>query len=472
MSLRKVSHEFSLLFSKNPVHSYVSEAWCKRFIDSYRNLTREEQHELVLDIARSHRDRLKNVNFTAILESDCDANRVKRLNALHRGLRPNYHHVFCSLGRVPGGVNFLMVFREHLLNLRKILSCELVNPTLVSYTNKHQNVEADSESLKIMDEDLKDILITWFSAGILQLQRITWQSPSLLLQKVAFYEAVHPVRNWMDMKRRVGLYRRCFLYTQPSMPGTPLVILHTALCKDIPSAMETLIPRDRNSVSKSFEEEEEDSQVLRQMRAGIFYSISSPHNGLRGIDLGNSLIKHVVEELKAEFPYLSIFSSLSPIPQFSRWLLNELNQVMDGHPSLPDNEILLEELDKLSNICDTTSAPKAADVVKQRLLNFSLDKLEAPLMRLCAFYLMEVKHRGNVFDPVANFHLRNGAILWRLNWNADTSPRIMNQSYGIMANYRYFLQEVEANSEAYLNTKKVKASDSVTSLFQGTHSKL
>lgn len=472
MSFRKLSNDFSLLFSKNSVHSYVSEAWCKRFIDSYRNLTRGDQHELVLNIARSHRDRLKKINIPSIKDTENELNRVKHLNALHRGLRPNYHHVFCSLGRVPGGVNFLMGFRENLLNLRNIVSSEVNASTDKSYANKTQHIEDDSESLRIMDEDLKDILITWFSAGILQLQRITWQSPSLLLQKVAFYEAVHPVRNWMDMKRRVGLYKRCFIYTQPSMPGTPLVILHTALTKEIPSSMDTLLPRDRGSISDSFDDEEEDILVLRQKRAAIFYSISSPHKGLKGIDLGNSLIKHVVEELKTEFPYLSLFSSLSPIPKFSSWLISELHHIIDGDPLMPDNQVLLEELNKLSHSFETSSTSKTASAMKTKLLNFSLDSLEVPLMRLCAFYLLHVKHRGNAFDPVANFHLRNGAVLWRLNWNADTSPRILNQSYGIMTNYRYFLQDVEANAEAYVENKTIKYSDDVSLLLNEIHSKL
>ncbi|XP_061139427.1 malonyl-CoA decarboxylase, mitochondrial isoform X2 [Syngnathus typhle] len=314
--------------------------------------------------------------------------------------------------------------------------------------------------LQDLNGTLKSLLSEWFSVGLLRLERITWQSPCEILQKISQYEAVHPVRNWADLKRRVGPYRRCYAFTHAAMPGEPLVVLHVALTDEISDNIQSIV---REFSALDLEED------VNKVNAAIFYSISSTQAGLQGVELGNYLIKRVVRELQSEFPHMAQFSSLSPIPGFSLWLQGLLSQYRkEGRAS----DLLSEqEWEEMRQFTDLSSDASAIDALRMLIATGEWMRserlsrlLEPVLMRLCAWYLYGEKRRGYALNPVANFHLQNGATMWRLNWHADTSPKGVSNSCGIMVNYRYFLNETSKNSALYLQNKVILASDEVLGL--------
>ncbi|KAM5138107.1 malonyl-CoA decarboxylase, mitochondrial [Mantella aurantiaca] len=351
-------------------------------------------------------------------------------------LTPQYKVLFCHISKLEGGVKFLVDLRADIIE---------------SMASKL----ADGPYIREMSGVLRSMMSEWFSVGFLHLERITWQSPCEVLQKISEYEAVHPVRNWTDMKRRVGSYRRCFTFTHSAMPGEPLIVLHVALMQHITGNIQAIVKEIPPS----------ESEDGNKIKSAIFYSISSTQQGLQGVELGNYLIKRVVRELQAEFPQISEFSSLSPIPGFTKWLLGSLSSQSKESGRM---ELFLESERK--EISDLTGLP-AAEALKRLLANNEwmrserlVKALEAPMMRLCAWYLYGEKHRGFALNPVANFHLQNGAVMWRLNWMADSSPRGATSSCGMMVNYRYFLEDTRANSSSYLRMKCVEASEQVLSL--------
>uniref|UniRef100_A0A8C4SYR8 Malonyl-CoA decarboxylase n=1 Tax=Erpetoichthys calabaricus TaxID=27687 RepID=A0A8C4SYR8_ERPCA len=279
-----------------------------------------------------------------------------------------------------------------------------------------------------------------------QFELITWKSPCELLQKISQYETIHPVRNWTDIKHRVGPYRRCHAFTSGAMPGEPLVFLHEALTEEIPDNIQ--ITEDENKI-----------------KAAIFYSISSTQVGLQGEELGYYLIKQVVRELQSEFPSLDQFSSLSPIFGFRVWLLGLLNQQRNdgrGRKILMDTE--WQEIERLVGSPAPERLHKLLSTNEWVRSEQLMDILKPILMRLCSWFLYGEKHRSYALNQAANFHLQNGATMWRLNWKADMSPRGISASCGMMVNYRYFLPDIGANSAKYLRTKVIQASEQILNL--------
>ncbi|XP_077687640.1 malonyl-CoA decarboxylase, mitochondrial isoform X2 [Eretmochelys imbricata] len=310
-------------------------------------------------------------------------------------------------------------------------------------------------SAKEMNGMLKSMLSEWFSTGFLNLERVTWQSPCEVLQKISDSEAVHPVRNWIDMKRRVGSYRRCYFFAHCAIPGEPLIVLHVALTNEISSSIQAIVK----------EVPPLETEDMNKITTAIFYSISLTQQGLQGVELGTHLIKRVVKELQGEFPQIKVFSSLSPIPGFTKWLIGLLSSQTKEQGR---NELFTDA--ECKEISEITGDP-AAEKLKRLLTNNEwvrseklVKALHSPFMRLCAWYLYGEKHRGYALNPVANFHLQNGAVLWRINWMADTSPRGITASCGMMVNYRYFLEDTASISAGYLGTKHIKASEQVLSL--------
>lgn len=355
---------------------------------------------------------------------------------LRYALVPRYRGLFQHISKLDGGVRFLVRLRADLLEAQALKLLE-------------------GPHVREMNGVLKGMLSEWFSSGFLSLERVTWHSSCEVLQRISESEAVHPVRSWMDMKRRVGPYRRCYFFSHCSTPGEPLVVLHVALTSDIPSNIQAIVKEQPPS------ETEEKSRIA----AAIFYSISLTQPGLQGVELGTFLVKRVVKELQKEFPHLTAFSSLSPIPGFTTWLLGLLNSQAKERGR---NELLTDS--ECREISEITGGP--AHETLKALLGGSewaeseklVRALQAPLLRLCAWYLYGEKHRGYALNPVANFHLQNGAVLWRINWMGDSSLRGLTGSCGLMVNYRYFLEETGTNSTAYLGSKHIKASEQVLSL--------
>src|SRR5882762_3919409 len=276
----------------------------------------------------------------------------------------------------------------------------------------------DEPELKLLDADLKHLFASWFNRGFLELRRIDWQSPAAVLEKLIAYEAVHEIKGWDDLRRRLAPDRRCFAFFHPALAGEPLIALEP-------------------------DEAAARAQAARADTA-IFYSISNCQDGLRGISFGNFLIKQVVEELQAEFPQLERFSTLSPVPGFRRWLMQRLAVGSD-----PDTA-LMPELERDGWWHDLAQS----------------EKLRPALMRLCARYLTRQPSPGSRVDPVARFHLGNGARLERINWLGNAARRAIQESFGIMVNYLYDHDSIEDNHEAFVRDGTIVRSPDVDALLE------
>jgi malonyl-CoA decarboxylase len=293
--------------------------------------------------------------------------------------------------------------------------------------------------LKLLDTDLQHLFASWFNRGFLELRRIDWQSPAAVLEKLIAYEAVHAIKGWDDLRRRLAPDRRCFAFFHPALPGEPLIFVEVALVEGLATSMPPLLSQDV----------EEDTARARAQAAGadtaIFYSISNCQDGLRGVSFGNFLIKQVVEELQAELPQLKRFSTLSPVPGFRRWLTQQLAEESNSDAAL---------LPKLARDGWWHDPGQS-------------EPLRAALMRLCATYLTRPASLGNRIDPVARFHLGNGARLERINWLGNTELRAIQESFGIMVNYLYDHDSIENNHEAFVQGGTIVRSPDVDALMQG-----
>jgi malonyl-CoA decarboxylase len=298
----------------------------------------------------------------------------------------------------------------------------------------------EEPALRLLDSDLKHLLTSWFNRGFLQLRRIDWQSPATILEKLIAYEAVHEIHGWDDLRRRLAPDRRCFAFFHPALPDEPLIFVEVALVEGLAGAVQPLLVQDGD----------DDAAGERAARAdtAIFYSISNCQDGLRGISFGNFLIKQVVEELKSELPLLARFSTLSPVPGFRRWLAK-------GAAATNDPVIAL--------LARTETGAGWLDSAKDNRF------LEQMIMRVCATYLTRHASAEDRADPVARFHLGNGARLERINWLGNTAPRGIQESFGIMVNYLYDLETIESNHEAFVNDGTVTRSAGVDALLAVDH---
>ncbi len=303
-----------------------------------------------------------------------------------------------------------------------------------------------SPELEVIDEELFALFSSWFDVGNLELRRISWHSPAALLEKLIAYEAVHEIRSWSDLRNRMDSDRRCYAFFHPRMPEEPLIFVEIALVAAIASNIQTLLDESAPPM---------DPQAAQ---AAIFYSISNTQPGLRGVSFGDFLIKRVVEQLTSELPKLKTFATLSPIPGFRKWL--------DARLKAKDASLFgPEEAAKLARSAGVDDPFDGLVHLMERELDKHDDQATttlAPVVtHLAARYLVEEKEQDRPLDPVARFHLGNGARLERINWLADTSPRGLRQSVGVMVNYLYKLGDIESNHEAYARKGRVTISDAV-----------
>jgi malonyl-CoA decarboxylase len=289
----------------------------------------------------------------------------------------------------------------------------------------------------ILDQDFALQFRAWFNRGFLQLRRIDWQTPALILEKLIEYESVHEIKGWPDLRRRLQNDRRCYGFFHPAIPDVPLIFVEVALTQGISNNVQELLqPATATTPDKPF-------------NTAVFYSINNCLFGLRGISFGNFLIKQVVEDLNSTNPDIKNFVTLSPVPGFMKWL--------SGKPeclaALP-----AEEQQAVASMSQTTPQPG-------QLRLHSL--LPQALPKLCAYYLLNAKSRNKPLDAVARFHLGNGARLERVNWLADTSPNGMQQSAGMMVNYLYDKDTLVQNHQAYEQRHEIAASQGVRKLISG-----
>jgi len=351
-------------------------------------------------------------------------NRYLAEHELREALESPREKLLKQFNALPEGVKFLVDMRAELLGLTR-----------------------GDPAMQALEADLKELLDSWFDVGFLELERITWRSPAIVLEKIMAYEAVHAIQGWRDLKNRLDSDRRLYAFFHPRMPDEPLIFVEVALVNGIAGDVIELL--------------DENAPVGDPTKAdtAIFYSINNAQKGLVGISFGNFLIKKVVDSLQHELPNLKTFSTLSPIPGFMKWLDGKLAA---GEPHLLTvaEHKLLKGLGHGGGAKGSLKALLATEWHEDLVV---AEALKAPLQRLCVRYLTETRNKRAI-DPVAHFHLSNGARMERLNWLGDTSVKGYAQSAGLMVNYLYKLGEIDANHEAYRGQGKIIASSAVKAL--------
>jgi malonyl-CoA decarboxylase len=344
------------------------------------------------------------------------------LIALTRAAEPPRQELLRRLIRAPGGTAAVLSMRAQLL----------------------ARLRGDPR-LAAVDADFQHLLASWFNPGFLELHQVDWDSPARLLEQLIRHEAVHEIDGWDDLRRRLQPDRRCFAFFHPALPGEPLIFVEVALLEAMPAAIAPLLDRDQPP-----------AQDPRRFKVAAFYSISNCQPGLRGVNLGNFLIKQVAQRLQARFPALRTFCTLSPVPSFADWLAKverlESDRLKPARLKALDAALQAWRARREgAGAAEKEAAPELADDAEL-------------LRRLCAFHLLHTSAAGlRASDPVARFHLGNGARLERINTGADLTRKGLKQSHGLMVNYLYDLDEIEANHERFVN-EEVNASRAVTGL--------
>ena len=332
------------------------------------------------------------------------------LERIHQAAEPRRQELIRRMNTAPGGTAALIRMREALMD-----------------------AIADDPRLAPIDGDFVHLFSSWFNRGFLMLRPIDWNTPASILEKLIRYEAVHEINGWDDLKNRLGpADRRCYGFFHPRLPDDPLIFVEVALTRDIPERIAPILATDRVPIAPE------------TATTAVFYSISNTQRGLTGVSFGHFLIKQVVENLRHELPGLKTFVTLSPVPRFARWLAAE--RAADA-PSL--DPAILAALDVLD-------APGWSDD------EAVVDAVREPFLAAAAHYFLEARDRlGRVPDPIARFHLGNGARLERLDMLGDTSAKAMEQAHGLMVNYLYDPKRIEANHEAFAERGEVIASPGV-----------
>ena len=271
------------------------------------------------------------------------------------------------------------------------------------------------------------------------MHRVDWNSPALVLEKIIHHEAVHAIDGWDDLRRRLLPDRRCFAFFHPQLPDEPLIFVEVALVSDIPDSIGPLV--DKKSIPSE----------SSKFKTAVFYSISNCEPGLRGVSLGNFLIKRVADQLKDEFPSLKTFVTLSPIPGFVDWISKPIDLT-----TLEKDTVVAGKFDKALRQISLKGKTIAQRVAEGWIPASATDIEKNSLQTLCAIYLIHFSAQRSG-SPVAKFHLGNGARLYRLNWAADLSKKGLRESAGLMVNYLYDLDEVEKNHEKFNSGEVVRA---------------
>src|SRR6202161_4197996 len=385
-------------------------AMAREVLDRYRHLGEAERLSFFQTLSSNYgpeREKLaKAIKAWRAQPNKADA------SDLHFASEPRRQELIRRLNRAPGGTSALVAMRADLLDLMK-----------------------DDKSLAAFDRDVVHLLASWFNRGFLVLRRIDWSTPANILEKIIRYEAVHEIRDWDDLRRRIDpIDRRCYAFFHPALVDEPLIFVEVALTESIPGAIAPLLAEDRQLV------------LIERARTAVFYSISNTQRGLGGISFGSFLIKQVVEELQRELPKLDHFVTLSPVPGFMQWL-----------KQAPDVPVSDEDRALLGHL-DTPDWTGNAELGQQR---------RTVLEPLAAYYFLKARTpKGRLIDSVARFHLGNGARLERIDWLGDLSPKGLRESAGIMVNYLYRLEDIEKNHEAYANDGEVVASGAVKRLLR------
>ena len=376
----------------------------RQVLDHYAELGSEEK----LDFFKSLEQRFNADEglIRSAFESYSKEPNSFNLNTLSKAAEPLRHELLRRLNQTPNATHDLVAMRTDLLGVLKL------HPELVA-----------------VDEDFQRLFTSWFGRGFLQLQTINWSTSAAILERIIRYEAVHEIKDWDDLRSRIDPpNRRCFAFFHPALVDEPLIFVEVALTEEMPASIDAIL-----------QENPEQEKFAGDYKTAVFYSISNCQLGLRNISFGNFLIKQVVQELQAEFPSIKTFVTLSPIPGFGRWL----------------------ESDKIQKV--------ELEALKLKVKTSSPDGMDDPayqddLRKLVFNYLAQVKRDKYPLDPVARFHLGNGASIHQINTDADQSEKGIKESRGAMVNYLYDLANIEANHEQFAVEGTVNFNDKLKSL--------
>jgi len=375
-------------------------------LDRYEKSTPEEKSDFFRLLVDVH-----DVNADAIVEAATAYKTSLDAPALARLLdeaEPPRQELLRRLNRLPGATGRLVKMREDLLSMLK-----------------------ENPAFRRADLDFRHLFMSWFNRGFLVLRRIDWTTPANILEKIIAHEAVHTINNWNDLRGRLQPPdRRCFAFFHPAMPDEPLIFVEVALTSELPGSIDSLLSEGREIIPET------------EATTAVFYSISNCQRGLDGISFGNFLIKQVATDLALSLPNLKDFVTLSPVPGLKRWMREKAE-------------------------ADETDEERRKLLV--RLIEAdSFEELEADsqaLAALTAEYLIRAKREDRLpLDPVARFHFGNGASLERIHPLADLSTRGIEQSCGVMVNYRYDLNTVEANHELYVHRRDIVTTRAIRSM--------
>ncbi|PUE35966.1 malonyl-CoA decarboxylase [Limnohabitans sp. Jir72] len=303
-----------------------------------------------------------------------------------------------------------------------------------------------NKRLLALEAELENLFTTWFDVAFLELRRISWDSPASLVEKLIKYEAVHDIKSWGDVKNRLDSDRRCYGFFHPSLPDEPLIFVEVAFMHEIAANISPLLDESAEAVD------------LSKATTAIFYSISNTQPGLKGVSFGDSLIKRVVETLRADFPKLKTFATLSPIPGFRGWLQKNAGRMLDATPEKMRAQLSRAVSFEPAGAEHVLSALESMPTLPEKSV------LRQWLHGCAAHYLGKELSQERPIDPVARFHLGNGARVEQINWAADMSGKGVKQSYGLMVNYLYDLRKIDRHRQA-LAQGRVPVSDAVSDLY-------
>jgi malonyl-CoA decarboxylase len=406
-----------------------------KLAQTYLGLDDAGRRSFLMDLAAFDSDPVEaDRAYAAVQAADGPAERAVAQVALRRALEPPRVRLLTQFTTIPDGMKFLVDLRATMLALK-----------------------GTDPWLNALENDLRSLLASWFDVGFLELQRIDWHSPAVLLERLVGYEAVHEIRSWSDLKNRLDSDRRCYALFHHRMPNEPLIFVEVALVRGLADSVQRLLVKKAPLLDP------------KAADTAIFYSISNCQKGLAGISFGNFLIKRVVELLGSEFRNLKTFATLSPLPGFRRWLDAKLRE--DDPKLLSDEESSsLRTSAPAGDAAPETGCAALLAILHRRGWTRDPAMLKAAdpvLTRLAARYLVVESRGKRAVDPVAHFHLSNGARVERLMMLADTSEKGLKESATVMVNYLYDPAKIEEYHEEYAGDGKRNASTAVRKLSRG-----
>ena len=344
---------------------------------------------------------------------DLDFSDEGQLRKLHKLIEPKSQELFRRLNQARNGTSSLLKMRESLLKCIE-----------------------DFPELKSLDFDFSHLFNSWFNRGFLRLERIDWTTSANVLEKIMEYEAVHDISDWQDLQNRVAASdRRLYAFFHPALPDEPLIFIEVALMKEVPNSIMPILDLSVKPIDP------------HNANTAVFYSISNCQMALKGVSFGSFLIKQVVSEIQKEFKEIKQFVTLSPVPGLRKWA-HKGNSSHDIE--FPDN------ISKDISDCCNKEEPN-----------------QLALMRLTYYYLTQIKNKnGDAINPVAHFHLGNGASIYKIHTHANNNQIAIDDSWGVMVNYLYDLDVVAKNHESYANQEPPAVSPKLTKLIQSKKKKI